>query len=147
LLHFEDFAPGSVAEYGPRIVTREEIFAFAAEFDPQPMHLDEAAGRAGMLGGQVASGWHVACLMMRIIVDGFLLRSTSMGSPGVEETRWLAPLRPGDRVRVRAIVLDTRASGTRPHMGFVKFRLEMRNQHDTVLMTLITHLMLARRPT
>ncbi len=143
--HFEDFAPGNVAEYGPRLVTREEMLAFAAEFDPQPMHLDEEAARATMLGGLTASGWHVVGAMMRTIVDGFLRDSTSMGSPGVEEARWLAPLRPGDRVRVRATVLDTRPSASRPIIGFVKFRLEMLNQDDALLMTLLTTLMIERR--
>src|SRR5665213_1480445 len=84
-LHWEDFKPGAVAIYGPRLVTREEIVAFAAEFDPQPMHLDEAAGAATMLGGLGASGWHTCCLLMRIIADGFLLYSASMGAPGIDE--------------------------------------------------------------
>ena len=106
-LHWEDFQPGAVAIYGPRLVTREEIVAFAAEFDPQPMHLDEAAASATMLGGLGASGWHTCCLLMRMIADGFILDSSSMGGPGVEEVRWLAPLRPGTRIRVRSTVLDT----------------------------------------
>ena len=72
-LHWEDFKPGAVAIYGPRLVTREEIVAFAAEFDPQPMHLDEAAASATLLGGLGASGWHTCCLLMRIIADGFVL--------------------------------------------------------------------------
>ena len=80
-LYWEDFQPGAVAVYGPRLVTREEIVAFAAEFDPQPMHLDEAAASATMLGGLGASGWHMCCLMMRIIADGFVLNSSSMGGP------------------------------------------------------------------
>ncbi len=94
-LHWEDFQPGAVAVYGPRLVTREEIVAFAAEFDPQPMHLDEAAASATMLGGLGASGWHICCLLMRMIADGFMLDSSSMGAPGVDEVRWLKPLRPG----------------------------------------------------
>jgi acyl dehydratase len=144
-LNWEDFTQGSVAEYGPRLVTRDEIIAFATEFDPQPMHLDEAAGRASMLGGLAASGWHVCSIMMRILVDGFLGNSSSMGSPGVEEARWLAPLRPGDRVSVRATVLETRASARRPQMGFVTFLFEMFNQDGVRLMTLTSPLMIARR--
>jgi acyl dehydratase len=144
-LNWEDFIQGSVAEYGPRLVTRDEIIAFATEFDPQPMHLDEAAGRASMLGGLSASGWHMCSIMMRIVVDGFLGNSSSMGSPEVEEARWLAPLRPGDRVLVRATVLKTRASARRPQMGFVTFLFEMFNQDGVQLMTLTTPLMLARR--
>ena len=104
-------------------MTREEIVAFAAEFDPQPMHLDEAAASATMLGGLGASGWHTCCLLMRMIADGFILNSSSMGGPGVEEVRWLKPLRPGTRIRVRATVLETRASNSRPEMGLVKFQL------------------------
>ena len=122
-LHWEDFTPGAVAVYGPRLVTREEIVAFAAEFDPQPMHLDEAAARATLLGGLGASGWHICCLLMRIIADGFVLDSSSMGAPGVDEVRWLKPMRPGTQIRVRATVLDTRASKSRPDMGFVQVPL------------------------
>jgi acyl dehydratase len=145
-LYFEDFEPGTVTEYGPRLVTREEIVAFAAEFDPQPMHLDEEMGRASMLGGLAASGWHTCCIMMRLIADGFLLDSSSMGGPGVDEVRWLAPMRPGDRVIVRASVLETRASNSRPDRGFVKFLFEILDQNGALLMTLATPLMFGRRP-
>ena len=144
-LHWEDFKSGSVAVYGPRLVTREEIVAFAAEFDPQPMHLDEAAASATILGGLGASGWHTCCLMMKIIADGFLLDSTSVGAPGIEEARWLAPLRPGTNIRVRATVLDTRASKSRPEMGLAKMNFEVLDDTNAVLMTLITTFMLGRR--
>lgn len=144
-LHWEDFKPGAVSVYGPRLVTREEILAFAAEFDPQPMHLDEAAASATMMGGLGASGWHSCCLLMRMIADGFILDSSSMGGPGVDEVRWLKPLRPGTRVRVRTTVLDTRASGSRPEMGLVKFMFEMFDDADVVLTTLSTTLMFGRR--
>jgi acyl dehydratase len=144
-LHWEDFKPGAVAVYGPRLVTREEIVAFAAEFDPQPMHLDEAAASATMLGGLGASGWHSCCLLMRIIADGFILDSSSMGGPGVDEVRWLKPLRPGTQVRVRTIVLDSRASNSRPEMGLVKFMFEMLDDADATLTTLSTTLMFGRR--
>ena len=105
-LHWEDFQTGAVAVYGPQLVTREEIVAFAAEFDPQPMHLDEAAGSATMLGGLAASGWHTCCLLMRLLADGLLVNATSMGAPGVDEVRWLKPLRPGTQIRLRTTVLD-----------------------------------------
>jgi len=144
-LHWEDFQTGAVAVYGPRLVTREEIVAFAAEFDPQPMHLDEAAASATMLGGLGASGWHICCLLMRMIADGFLHESNSMGAPGVDEVRWLKPLRPGTQIRVRATVLDKRASGSRPEMGFVKFRYEVLDEQDAVLTTLVCSMMIARR--
>ena len=144
-LHWEDFKPGAVAVYGPRLVTREEIVAFAAEFDPQPMHLDEAAASATMLGGLSASGWHICCLLMRMIADGFLHESNSMGAPGVDEVRWLKPLRPGTQIRVRATVLDKRASGSRPEMGFVKFFYEVLDEQDAVVTTLVCSMMIARR--
>jgi acyl dehydratase len=144
-LHWEDFKPGAVAIYGPRLVTREEIVAFAAEFDPQPMHLDEAAASATLLGGLGASGWQICCLLMRMITDGFLLDSTSMGAPGIDEVRWLKPLRPGTQIRVRATVLDTRASNSRPEMGFVKFQYEVLDDQDAVLTTMVSSMMLVRR--
>jgi acyl dehydratase len=144
-LHFEDFAAGNVACYGPRTITREEILAFAAEFDPQPMHADEEAARATMLGGLVASGWHTCALAMRMMADGFVLASASMGSPGVDEVRWLRPVRPGDSLTVRSTVLETRPSGSRPGMGFIKFRHEMLNRSGDCVMTLVSSMMIARR--
>jgi acyl dehydratase len=143
--HWEDFQPGSVAVYGPRLVTREEIVAFAAEFDPQPIHLDETAAAGTLLGGLAASGWHSCCVLMRIIADGFINESNSMGAPGVDEVRWLKPLRPDTRVRVRATVLETRASSSRPEIGFVKCLFEMLDERDTVLTTLTSPLMIRRR--
>jgi len=145
-LFWEDFVEGSVADYGPRLVTSEEIVAFAAQFDPQPMHLDAEAARATMLGGLAASGWHTCALMMRIIVDGFLGRSASMGSAGVEEVRWLKPVRPGDLLTVRATVLEKRASNRRPDRGSIKFLMEVLNQSGDVVMTLRSPLMIGRRP-
>jgi len=95
-LTFEDFKPGHFGTFGPRHVTREEILAYAREYDPQPMHLDEAAAAKSMLKGLSGSGWHLSSLMMRMMFDGFIGRTASMGSPGVNEMRWLSPLRPGD---------------------------------------------------
>lgn len=143
--HWEDFALGAVAIYGPRLVTREEIVAFAAEFDPQPMHLDEVAANATALGGLGASGWHTCCLMMRIIADGFVLNSSSMGAPGVDEVRWLKPLRPGTHIRVRSTVLDKRVSRSRPDMGFVKIHYEVIDARDDVLAAATSHMMMALR--
>jgi acyl dehydratase len=143
--YWEDFQPGHVAVYGPRLVTREEIVAFAAEFDPQPMHLDEAAASATLLGGLAASGWHVCCLLMRIIADGFILDSSSMGSPGIEELRWLKSLRPGTQIRVRATVLESRASNSRPDMGLTKFNYEVIDETGDCLTSMIAIAMLSRR--
>jgi len=144
-LHWEDFTPGTVTVYGPHLVTREEIVAFAAEFDPQPMHLDEAAAASTLLGGLAASGWHSCCILMRIIADGFVNKTSSMGAPGVDEVRWLKPLRPGTQVRVRTTVLETRASNSRTDIGFVKCLFEMLDEHDDVLTTLVSPLMIRRR--
>jgi acyl dehydratase len=142
---YEDFEPGSVAVYGPRLVTREEIVAFAAEFDPQPMHLDEAAASATLLGGLAASGWHTCCLLMRVIADGFVLDSASRGAPGIDEVRWLKPLRPGTQMRVRATVLEKRVSNSRPDMGFVKFHYEVLDEKDDVLATMTCPSMITLR--
>jgi acyl dehydratase len=144
-LHWEDFSPGSVSEFGPRPVTRDEIVEFAAAFDPQPMHLDEAAARASMLGSLAASGWHSCCLLMRMISDGFLSQSHFLGAPGVDEVRWLKPLRAGESVIVRATVLETRASRSRPGLGFVKFQFELLDSSGALLMTLTVSPMFARR--
>jgi len=143
--HWEDFESGAVAVYGPRLVTREEIIAFAAEFDPQPMHLDEVAASATLLGGLGASGWHSCCLLMRMITDGFLFDSTSMGSPGIEDVRWIRPLRPGTHIRIRSTIMDKRASNSRPDMGLVKFLFEVVDDADVVLTTLVTTIMFGRR--
>jgi acyl dehydratase len=131
--------------YGPRLLTREEIVAFAAEFDPQPMHLDEAAASATLLGGLAASGWHTCALMMRMMADGFLLDSASMGAPGVEEVRWLKPLRPGTQVRLRVTVLDTRSSQSRPAMGLTRIRYDLIDDADAVITTMTSTMMLGRR--
>jgi acyl dehydratase len=144
-LYWEDFTPGRVIEYGPRRVTREEILNFAAEFDPQPFHLDEAAARATMLGGLCASGWHSCCIVMRMSADGFVLNSSSMGAPGVDEVRWLAPIRPGDDLTLRATVLSARASNSRPDMGFVNVLLELFNAAGKRVMSLKAPLMFGRR--
>jgi acyl dehydratase len=144
-LFWEDFDVGQVNEYGRKLVTAEEIKEFAAEFDPQPMHLDEEAARATLVGGLCASGWHTCAIMMRIVADGFVLNSSSMGAPGVEEVRWLAPVRPGDTLRVRVTVLDKKASQSRPLLGFVGLFFEVLNEAGTCVMTSRTNMMFARR--
>ena len=144
-LYFEDFSPGWTAEYGPRRVTREEMIGFAAQFDPQPMHLDEEAARGTMLGGLGASGWHTCCVMMKMVADGVLLDSASMGAPGIDEVRWLKPVRPGDSLTVRGSVLSARASQSKPDRGFVNFLWEVFNERDQKVMTLTCPQMLLRR--
>ena len=125
---FEDFAPGAVFTFPGARVPRDDIVAFAREYDPQAFHVDEEAAKATFFGTLVASGWHVCGLMMRAVVDGPLRNSTSMGAPGVEEVRWLKPVRPGDSLSLRQTVLETKASRSRPEMGLVHLRTEMLNQ-------------------
>ena len=126
-LTFEDFPPGHFGSYGPRHITREEIIAFAAEYDPQPMHLDDAAADASLLKGLAGSGWHMCALMMRMMCDGFLLDTVTMGSPGVNEMRWLLPFRPGDDLMLDVEVLEARPSQSRPSTGIVTFKCTTRN--------------------
>ena len=143
--YFEDFSPGWTAEYGPRRVTREEMIGFAAQFDPQPMHLDEEAARGTMLGGLGASGWHTSCVMREMVTDGVLLDSASMGATGIDEVRLLKPVRPGDSLTVRGSVLSARASQSKPYRGFVNFLWEVFNERDEKVMTLTCPQMLLRR--
>jgi acyl dehydratase len=142
--YWEDFSLGQVIDCGPRLVTAEEIKAFAAEFDPQPMHLDEQAARASMIGELCASGWHTCSIMMRMIVDGFLFDSASMGGLGVDEVKWLVPVRPGDILSVRANVQETRASKSRTDRGYIKFSFDV-FAGPTRVMTLTTQMMFVRR--
>jgi acyl dehydratase len=143
--YFEDFSVGHVAELGPRLVTREEIVTFAGQFDPQPMHMDEEAAKHSMLGGLAASGWHTCSIMMRMIVDGFLIGVASMGAPGIDEVKWLKPVRPGDRLTVRGTVKSVRASQSRPDRGFVSLFWEVTNDRGELVMTLQCPQMIARR--
>jgi acyl dehydratase len=143
--HFEDFTEGEIIPFQPRVVTREEIIAFAAEFDPQPMHLDEEAASRTPLGGLAASGWHTCALFMRMMCESFLLHSSSWGSPGVDELTWHRPVRPGDRLAGRAIVLATRASSSRPEMGIVTFRFEIENAAGDLMMSAVNPILFGRR--
>ena len=133
---FEDFHPGDVSEFGPVTVTAADIVEFAERYDPQPFHLDADAGAATPYGGLIASGWHTIALYMGMFVRGVLLDSASLGSPGVEELRWLAPVRPGDELRGRSTVTDARPSATNPKRGTVFTANEMLNQDGVVVMTM-----------
>jgi acyl dehydratase len=144
-LTFEDFPPGRFGTFGPRHVTREEILSFAAEFDPQPMHLDEEAAKQSLLKGLSASGWHLCSIMMRMMVDGFMGRAASLGSPGVNEVRWLAPLRPGDDLMLDVEVLEARASRSRPDTGIVTFRTTVRNAAGEALCEMVSPIIVGRR--
>ena len=144
-LTFEDFPVGRFGTFGPRHVSREEIVAFAAEFDPQPMHLDEAAAAKTMLGGLAASGWHLCSLMMRMMFDGFIGRAASLGSPGVNELRWMAPLRPGDDVTLEVDVAEARISKSRPETGIVTFKGVARNSAGQALCEMVSPIIISRR--
>ena len=144
-LTFEDFTPGHFGSFGPRHVTREETIAFAAEFDPQPMHLDEDAARESMLRGLSGSGWHLCSLMMRMMFDGFIGRTASLGSPGVNEMRWLSPLRPGDDLMLDVDVIEARVSNSRPQTGIVTFKCAMRSVAGQTLCEMVSPIIIKRR--
>ncbi|MEO8668301.1 MAG: MaoC family dehydratase [Bauldia sp.] len=143
--YFEDFTPGTVLTLAPRHVTRAEIIAFAAEFDPQPFHLDEQAPASALVGGLIASGWHVSALFMRMICDAFMVDSSSMGSPGITTLKWQKPVRPGDTLSGTCTVLEARRSKSRPEMGIVRFRHEVVNQSGEIVMWLENPILFAAR--
>lgn len=145
MIYWEDFEVGKTVEFGNHRVTAEDIVAFAREFDPQPFHLDEEAARDTLLGGLAASGWHTCAIMMKMMCDEFLHRSGSLGSPGMDEVRWLQPVRPGDVLRVRSTCIDRRPSRSRPEMGFVRTTWDIYNQAGEHLMTATGTGMFARR--
>jgi acyl dehydratase len=132
--YWEDFSAGQTLALGEWTFTREEIIRFAEQWDPQPFHLDEEAGKATYFGGLVASGWHTGCVFMRLYVDSVLRDSASLGSPGMNGLRWLKPVRPGDTLRGIAHVLEVAPSGRDPGRGTVMMRWQMINQHHEVVM-------------
>ena len=147
LLHWEDFPAGQVREFGAMPVTREAVLAFAAQFDPQPFHLDDEAAEASLFGGLSASGWHTCAMAMRMMCDGYLLNAASLGSPGIDELRWLKPVRPGDTLSVRFTVLDARPMASRPGVGLVRSNWEVFNQHGQAVLTMQGWGMFRRRNT
>ncbi|MGB8315014.1 MAG: MaoC family dehydratase, partial [Aestuariivirga sp.] len=128
LLYFEDFAVGQVIGLGAYPVTAAEIIAFASEFDPQPFHLDEAAGKSSILGGLAASGWHVCSMLMRMMADSWLNKSASMGSNGVSEVKWLKPVLAGEVLSGTATIVSKRVSSKRPEMGIFECLFELFNE-------------------
>jgi acyl dehydratase len=126
-LHHEDLEVGATRTFGSRLITKEEIVAFARQFDPQPMHLDEEAAKSTLVGGLCASGFHTCALLMRILCDDMILSSASLGSPGVDEVRWLKPVRPGDVLSARSTCTEKRASASRPSVGLSKITFELLN--------------------
>lgn len=145
LLHFEDLEPGMVFPLGPKNVAAGEIVAFAMEYDAQPMHLDEEAGRNSILGGLAASGWHTCSMMMRMMTDSYLLRMAAEGAPGIDYVKWKKPVLAGDVLSGETRVLDSRTSNSRPGIGIVSFRHELRNQRGETVLESENPIMLRRR--
>ncbi len=133
---FEDLHEGASIELGTKQVTAAEIIEFASEFDFQPMHLDEEAGKASILGGLSASGWHTCCMLMRLLCDGFLLDSTSQGAPGIEFARWKKPVLAGDTLTAKSTVISRRRSASKPLLGFVTVLNEVKNQKGEIVLQL-----------
>jgi acyl dehydratase len=144
--YFEDFVVGRSIEVGQCKVTEEEIIAFATQFDPQPFHVDKEAAAKSMYGGIIASGWHTCGMMMRLMVDGILGDSASLGSPGLEEVRWIKPVRGGDTLTVSTTVLESRPSTSKPDRGVVLTIWEAKNQHGELVATVKGMGMYSRRP-
>ena len=134
LRYFEDYAVGATNECGSVSVDQASIVAFAKEFDPQPFHADPEAAAAGPFGGLIASGWHTAALVMRLLVDNYLPTEASLGSPGLDEIRWPYPVRPDDTLRVRATVVESRRSLSKPDRGIIKTMVEAVNQDGRTVM-------------
>ena len=143
--YFEDYLPGAVYEYGYLTVTEAEILDFARRFDPQPIHIDPGFAAAGPFGGLIASGWHTASLMMRLFVDHYLSRVASLASPGIDELRWPAPVRPGDRLRLRTTIVEARPSRSRADRGLVRTKGELINQDDRTVLDLVAMNLLSLR--
>lgn len=132
--YWEDFEAGQVRELGSISPTREEIMAFASQFDPQPFHLDEDAAKASVFGGLCASGWHTCSMAMRLMVTNFLHETSSLGSPGLEKIQWLKPVFPGDTLNLRSTVLETKTMRKHPDVGMTRNLWELFNQYgDKVL--------------
>jgi acyl dehydratase len=144
-LSFEDFEPGQVYELGSKVVAEDEIVAFARQFDPQPFHLDPEAAKDSVFGGLIASGWHTGAMWMRLYVDSLLGGASGQGSSGIEELRWLAPVRPGDTLSGRLIVLEVASSESHPDRGTIRIRGEMVNQDGVPVMTMVSRGRFARR--
>ena len=144
--YWEDFPAGNVRDFGGLPVTRDAVVEFARQFDPQPFHVDENAARDSLFGGLCASGWHTCAMAMRMMCDDYLLDSASLGSPGIDSLRWLKPVFPGDTLRVRFEVLEARTMASRPSVGLVRSRWDVRNQRDEPVLTMEGWNMFRLRP-
>ena len=144
--YLEDFAAGQTYGSGRATVDAERIKAFAAEFDPQPFHLDEEAAAGTMFRGLAASGWHTAAITMRLLVESELKPAGGIVGIGFDEFRWPRPVRPGDELRVESEVLEVRPSKSRPDQGLIKVRTTTLNQHNEPVQIMISNLVVPRRP-
>ncbi len=135
-LHFEDYVPGASAVFGPIPMTEADIIEFARRYDPQPIHVDPVAANAGPFSGLIASGWHTVGVVMRILVENYLAPGAALASPGVDELRWLKPVRPGDMLQVRVTVLEANRSRSKPDRGLVRTSIVAVNQRDETVMTM-----------
>ena len=135
-LYFEDYPEGLVLEFGPVLVDQDEIIDFAQKFDPQYFHNDPVQAKDSIYGGLIASGWHTASMMMRLLVEHFLPINASLGSPGVDELRWLKPVFPKDELRVITEVLDSKPSMSKPDRGIITTLIKVFNQNDEMVMSL-----------
>ena len=145
--YFEDYAEGTVFTGGPLAVTESEILDFARRYDPQPMHTDPGWAREGQFGGLIASGWHTGAMMMRLFADTLLSPASSLASPGLDELRWIKPVRPGDGLSIRITVLEARRSRSKPNQGVVRSFVELLNQNEQTVMSLKPVSLLRCRPT
>lgn len=146
LIWWEDFRLGESVEFGRHTFSEEEILAFGRQYDPQPFHTDPAAARHSVFGGVVASGWLTCAVAMRLMVESYIRQTVSMGSPGVDNVRWLKPVRPGDTLIYKRTVIESRASATRKGVGLVKQRYEAVNQAGELVLTMEGWGMFGRRP-
>jgi acyl dehydratase len=144
--YFEDFSVGRAWEIDGPVLSKDEIVEFASRFDPQYFHVDERAAQDSPFGGLIASGWHTASICMRLICAAYLLEAASLGSPGVNEVRWLKPVRPGDRLRLKMTVLEAKPSRSKPDRGTVLHLWETFNQHGDMVMRMEGYGMFLRRP-
>jgi acyl dehydratase len=144
--YLEDFAAGQIYGSGRITVEEDRIKTFAAEFDPQPFHLDEDCARRSIFGGLAASGWHTAALTMRLLVESEFKPVGGIIGAGFDEFRWPLPVRPGDELRVESDVLEVRPSKSRPHQGLIKVRTTTKNQRGEVVQVSVGNLVVPRRP-
>jgi len=143
--YLEDFAVGQTFGSGRLHIDKERVLAFAAEFDPQPFHLDEAAARRSIFGGLAASGWHTAAATMRLLTESDLKPAGGIIGAGLDECRWPRPVRPGDELRVECEVLEVRPSKSRPEQGLIKLRTTTLNQDGEAVLVHVVNLVVLRR--